>query len=59
MDKNALRVQYFNNRAMELLNKGDSETAFLYLKKAITLNSDKAYLWSNLGVVFKRNHLLL
>ena len=56
--KDALRVQYFNNRAMELLTTGNSEGAFLSLKKAISLDADKAYLWSNLGILFKRNHLL-
>lgn len=53
-----LRVQYFNNRAMEQLNKGESEAAFLYLSKAISIDDDKAFLWSNLGVLFKRNQLL-
>lgn len=53
-----LRVQYFNNRAMELLNKGESEQAFLYLSKAISIDDDRAFLWSNLGVLFKRNQLL-
>lgn len=53
-----LRVQYFNNRAMEQLNEGKSEEAFLYLSKAISIDDDKAFLWSNLGVLFKRSQLL-
>lgn len=53
-----LRVQYFNNRAMEQLNEGKSEEAFLYLSKAISIDDGKAFLWSNLGVLFKRSQLL-
>lgn len=52
-----LRTQYFNNRAMEQLTTGNSEGAFRYLVKAISIDDEKAFLWSNLGVLFKRNQL--
>lgn len=58
ISEDALRLQYFNNRAMEQLNEGDNQAAFLYLKKALQVDAGEAFVWSNLGILFKRNELL-
>lgn len=47
-------AQYYNNRAMELLQRGQVEPAFGYLAKAITMDPDESYLWSNLGSLYQR-----
>jgi len=48
---------YHNNIAMSALTQGDLKTSFRYLKKAILLDSDIAFPWVNLGVIYSRNHL--
>lgn len=47
-------AQYYNNRAMEMLQQGHSATAFPYLVKAIELDPHQSYLWSNLGSLYQR-----
>lgn len=47
-------AQYYNNRAMELLQQGDLRAAFPYLAKAISLEPRQSYLWNNLGSLYQR-----
>ena len=48
-------AQYYNNHGADALVKNDLATAFTYLLKAIRIAPDTSYIWSNLGVVYKRN----
>lgn len=47
-------AQYFNNIATEYMAKNDSYQAFRYLKKALDINPEASYLWSNLGTLYRR-----
>lgn len=47
-------AQYYNNRAMEILQQGQPAAAFPYLVKAIELDPHQSYLWSNLGSLYQR-----
>lgn len=51
---NAAVAQYYNNRAMEILQQGQFEPALRYLVKAIALHPHVSYLWSNLGSLYQR-----
>jgi Flp pilus assembly protein TadD len=48
------KAHYYNNRGMDYLNANNMENAFLYLRKALTLQPKKAFLWGNLGVLYLR-----
>jgi tetratricopeptide (TPR) repeat protein len=48
-------AQYYNNHGADALVKNDLARAFAYLVKAIRTAPDTSYIWSNLGVVYKRN----
>jgi Flp pilus assembly protein TadD len=48
-------AQYYNNLGADALVKKDLARAFTYLVKAIRIAPDTSYIWSNLGVVYKRN----
>lgn len=47
-------AQFFNNRAMELLFDNDWQGSFLNLRAAIELEPDLAFLWGNLGSLYRR-----
>ncbi|WP_237058000.1 tetratricopeptide repeat protein [Microbulbifer sediminum] len=47
-------AQFYSNRGVELMQAGDIESAFLYLRKAIDLQPASADLWSNLGALYSR-----
>lgn len=48
-------AQYYNNRGAEALVSNDLPTADAYFRKALESRPGLAYVWSNLGVVFRRN----
>jgi tetratricopeptide (TPR) repeat protein len=48
-------AQYYNNHGADALVKNDLARAYAYLVKAIRIAPDTSYIWSNLGVVYKRN----
>jgi len=48
-------AQYYNNRGAEALLGNDLPTAYAYFRKALEARPGLAYVWSNLGVVFRRN----
>lgn len=48
-------AQYYNNRAMEFLQQGNTRAAFPYLVKALTIEPEQSYFWSNLGALYQRS----
>jgi Flp pilus assembly protein TadD len=50
----AAEAHYYNNRGVEYLNANDMEQAFLYFRKALTLQPKQAFLWVNIGVFYLR-----
>ncbi len=50
----AAEAHYYNNRAVDYLNTNDMEHAFLYYRKALTLQPRQAFLWVNIGVLYLR-----
>lgn len=51
-------AQFYSNRAMEYLDAGNFNDAFLNLRKSINLNNQQSYVWSNLGALYGRKKLL-
>ena len=50
----AAEAHYYNNRGTDYLKANDMEQAFLYFKKALTLQPEQAFLWVNMGVLYLR-----
>jgi tetratricopeptide (TPR) repeat protein len=48
-------AQYYNNLGAEALIENDLAKAYAYFKKALNNDPGLAYVWSNLGVVYRRN----
>lgn len=46
--------QYYSNRGMELAAQGDTKAAFLHLRKALSLEENSSYIWSNMGSLYRR-----
>jgi tetratricopeptide (TPR) repeat protein len=53
-DEEAL-AQFYNNRGADALLSDDLARSHAYFKKALKAEPELAYVWSNLGVVFRRN----
>jgi len=49
------KAQYFNNLGVDALVANDLPLAYAYFAKALDTQPGLAYIWSNLGVVFRRN----
>ncbi len=47
-------AQFHNNLGMERIAAGDRRLAFLHLRKALQLDDRQAYIWNNLGTLYKR-----
>ncbi len=47
-------AQYYNNRSIDFLHLKDYEQSFLFARKALLLDPDAAFIWSNLGVILSR-----
>jgi tetratricopeptide (TPR) repeat protein len=47
--------QFFNNLGVDALIASDLPTAYTYFSKSLEVLPDLDYVWSNLGVVFRRN----
>jgi Tfp pilus assembly protein PilF len=58
IDDNLSAAQFYSNRAMEYLDAKDLRNSFLFLRKAISLNDQQSYIWSNLGALYGRLRLL-
>jgi len=48
-------AQYYNNLGADALIVNDHARAYAYFKKALNTDPNLAYVWSNLGVVYRRN----
>lgn len=55
-DKQA-KAQYYNNRAMEFLTDNNTRNAYRYMRKALQLAPEQAYLWGNFGTIYRREGL--
>jgi Flp pilus assembly protein TadD len=49
-------AQYYNNIASQYLAEGNSSDAFRYFVKAIKVDPELSFAWSNLGVIYSRNN---
>lgn len=58
IDDTLTAAQFYSNRAMEYLDAKDLPKSFLYLRKALSLNDQQSYIWSNLGALYGRLRLL-
>ncbi|MGH1372247.1 MAG: tetratricopeptide repeat protein [Cellvibrionaceae bacterium] len=47
-------AQFFNNRAMELLFEERWQASFRHLRAALELQPEQAFLWGNLGSLYRR-----
>ncbi len=54
IDKELVSAQFYSNRGMELAAEGNSEQAFLYLRKALLMSEEPSYIWSNFGSFYRR-----
>src|SRR5690606_22445049 len=52
ISENRAAAQFYNNRGMELLVDKQLESSFLYLRKALQLDDQQSYIWSNLGTFY-------
>jgi len=57
IDDDLIAAEFYSNRAMEYLTDNDMRNAFLSLRKAIAMNDQQSYIWSNLGALYGRNKL--
>jgi Flp pilus assembly protein TadD len=53
-DEEAL-AQYYNNLGADALVEDNRALAYAYFRKALSVDASLHYLWSNLGVVLRRN----
>ena len=51
------KAQYYNNRGAEFFRNGDTEQALVYFKKALSIDPDLSFAWSNLGVAYSKSQL--
>jgi Flp pilus assembly protein TadD len=49
------KSQYFNNLGAEALIADDLARAYAFFKKALGIDITLAYVWSNMGIVYRRN----
>jgi Flp pilus assembly protein TadD len=55
MDDSEAAAQYFNNLGADALIENDLARAYAYFRKALSSHPGLPYVWSNLGVVYRRN----
>jgi Flp pilus assembly protein TadD len=48
-------AQYYNNLGADALIVGDTALAYAYFRKGLEKHLQSAYIWSNLGVILRRN----
>lgn len=51
-------AQHYNNRAMEFLEQQSYTEAVRYMVKALSIEPDVSYFWSNLGSIYRRSDRL-
>lgn len=54
INNNQTAAQYYSNRGMELAAEGKAQEAFLHLRKALSLEENSSYIWSNMGSLYRR-----
>lgn len=47
-------AQFYNNLAIDYLHERDFQRSFFHIRKALTLDPNAAFIWSNLGVLLSR-----
>ena len=47
-------AQYYNNLSIDALLEGDIQSSFLYIRKALSLDPEQDYIWSNLGIIYRK-----
>jgi tetratricopeptide (TPR) repeat protein len=55
MSDSEAEAQYYNNLGADALVEEDLPTAYAYFRAALRAQPGLAYIWSNLGVVYRRN----
>ena len=55
MSDSEAKAQYFNNLGADALVENDLARAHAYFRKGLETHPGLAYIWSNLGVVYRRN----
>ena len=51
-------AKHYNNLSVAALFDGDLPLAYAYSKKALSFDQQQGYIWSNLGLIYKRNQQL-
>ena len=54
INNNQAASQFYSNRGMELAAEGKTRDAFLHLRKALSLDENSSYIWSNMGSLYRR-----
>ena len=54
IDDRTIQALFYNNRGMENLLDGDELQAFLYLRKALEIDPDLPFIWTNLGTLYRK-----
>jgi Flp pilus assembly protein TadD len=49
------KAQYFNNLGADALIADDLDRAYAFFKKALGIDTSLVYVWTNMGVVYRRN----
>lgn len=47
-------AHFYNNLGMERVARGDRQSGFLHLRKALQLDDQQSHIWNNLGTLYKR-----
>jgi Flp pilus assembly protein TadD len=58
IDDQMASAEFYNNRAIEFLEVENYEQSFINLRKAIELDANQSYIWSNLAALLSRKRLL-
>jgi Flp pilus assembly protein TadD len=53
LDDQAVEALFYNNKAMELLEKENYQQSFLFLRRALKSNNE-SFIWSNFGTLYWR-----
>lgn len=57
IDKDLVAAQFYSNRGMELSAQGNTREAFFHLRKALLVNAEQSYIWSNFGSFYRRQKM--
>lgn len=58
IDDRTIKAFFYNNRGMESLLDGNDLQAFLYLRKAVDIDPELPFIWTNLGTLYRKHGLL-